>query len=212
MEQRKSDINTGDGNVINVDNNGLNYSFDFSSQVASDANQMAEPMMGAQQVNQMNEPMFNGQQNGQMVDNVQPEFQPMPEVNYQPEVNAGPMPMPEATYNDVQPAMGPQVMPNEAAPMAGPNAVVTPATTNDVQAVNVNAVPTDVQVNAEQGATVQGEQVANVQGEVQNIQQTQGSDEEIIKDKKATKRFLFIIVGIIVAFIIALPFINKIIG
>ena len=33
MEQRKSDINTGDGNVVNVDTNGLSYSFDFSSQV-----------------------------------------------------------------------------------------------------------------------------------------------------------------------------------
>ena len=35
MEQRKSDINTGDGNVVNVDTNGLSYSFDFSSQVES---------------------------------------------------------------------------------------------------------------------------------------------------------------------------------
>ena len=33
MEQRKSDIDTGDGNVVNVNSNGLSYSFDFSSQV-----------------------------------------------------------------------------------------------------------------------------------------------------------------------------------
>lgn len=43
-------------------------------------------------------------------------------------------------------------------------------------------------------------------------QQTQEDDEELIKDKKATKRFL-IIVGVIIAlFIIALPFIFKVAG
>lgn len=35
MEQRKTDINNGDGNVVNVDTNGLSYSFDFSNQVAN---------------------------------------------------------------------------------------------------------------------------------------------------------------------------------
>lgn len=34
MEQRKSDINT-DGNVVNIDTNGLSYSFDFSNQVGA---------------------------------------------------------------------------------------------------------------------------------------------------------------------------------
>ena len=43
-------------------------------------------------------------------------------------------------------------------------------------------------------------------------QQTQEDDEELIKDKKATKRFL-IIVGVIIAlFIIVLPFIFKVAG
>ena len=42
MEQRKSDINTDDGNVVNINSNGLNYSFDFSSQVDSTSN-VAKP-------------------------------------------------------------------------------------------------------------------------------------------------------------------------
>ena len=37
MEQRKSDINTGDGNVVNIDTNGLSYSFDFSNQVQNNS-------------------------------------------------------------------------------------------------------------------------------------------------------------------------------
>lgn len=47
MEQRKSDINTGDGNVINVDTNGLSYSFDFSNQVQS--NPQAQMVQNVQQ-------------------------------------------------------------------------------------------------------------------------------------------------------------------
>lgn len=55
MEQRKSDINT-DGNVVNVDTNGLSYSFDFSNQVETNntmgpAVPIANPTVQPGQVN-----------------------------------------------------------------------------------------------------------------------------------------------------------------
>lgn len=220
MEQRKSDINTGDGNVINVDNNGLNYSFDFSSQVAHDSTQGVGPQVNAQAM-----PEVNAQPGVQVVaSNPQPGRQPMPEVNSMPEVNVGPVAMPETTTSGVGPTVGPQVsVSNEVSPMSSPSVptvsvqnanvqasgVTTPA---DIQTstVGVNTVPTDIQASAVQGESTVSD--TGVQGEMQNTQQVQDSGEEIIKDKKSTKVFLFVIVAIIVAFIIALPFIRNILG
>ena len=95
MEQRKSDINTGDGNVVNVDTNGLSYSFDFSSQVQN--NSQVAPV---QQVPQA-EPV-------QPVPQVEP-VQPAPQVE-----PVQPVPQVEP----VQPA--PQVEPVQPVPQAEP--------------------------------------------------------------------------------------------
>lgn len=210
MEQRKSDINTGDGNVINVDNNGLNYSFDFSNQVTPDSTQISGSEVNVQPVPQASsQPAVSTQ----MVDNSFQQGQSMPEVNPTPEVNVGPMPMPNVTPNAAGPVVGPQVsVPNGASPMSSPSVEATPVSNGTVQSnpVNASVLSTNDQTNG-----VQGEQAVSnegVQSEVQNTQQVQDSGEEIIKDKKSTKVFLFTIVAIIVAFIIALPFIRNILG
>lgn len=93
MEQRKSDINTGDGNVVNVDTNGLSYSFDFSNQV-DNTQQAVQPTVQA-------EPAPATQ--------VQPEMAPQavqPEVQAQPAVQVDP----------VQPEAAVQAEPVQSAP------------------------------------------------------------------------------------------------
>ena len=98
MEQRKSDINTGDGNVVNVDTNGLSYSFDFSNQV-DNTQQAVQPTVQA-------EPAPAAQ-----VEPVQPEMAPQavqPEVQAQPAVQAEPV-KPEATVQAEQVQSAPAV-------------------------------------------------------------------------------------------------------
>ena len=46
----------------------------------------------------------------------------------------------------------------------------------------------------------------------ESVSEVQEDSEELIKDKKATKRFLIILFILLVAFIIALPFIFEIAG
>ena len=130
MEQRKSDINTGDGNVVNVDTNGLSYSFDFSSQV----------------------------------DNT-PQVAP------------------------VQSEAAPQVAPvqPEAAPQAAP---VQPVAAQQVESVQPQEIQTE-----------------QVQATEENV-----TGEDLIKDKKSTKVFLFVLFALVVAFIICLPLLYDKIG
>ena len=163
MEQRKSDINTGDGNVVNVDTNGLSYSFDFSSQV----------------------------------DNT-PQVAPV-------QSEAAPQVAP------VQPEVAPQVAPvqPEAAPQAAP-----------VQSeVAQQAAPVQSEV-APQAAPVQpvaAQQVESVQPQEIQTEQVQATEEnvtgeDLIKDKKSTKVFLFVLFALVVAFIICLPLLYDKIG
>ena len=104
MEQRKSDINTGDGNVVNIDTNGLSYSFDFSNQVQN--NSQVAPVAP-----------------------VQPEVAPT--VPVQPEVTPAVAPVqPEvAPTVPVQPEVTPAVAPvqPEVAPTVPVQPEVTPA-------------------------------------------------------------------------------------
>ena len=199
MEQRKSDLDTGDGNVINVNNDGLNYSFDFSNQVAPDNNQV------------------NTQFNGNVQPAPEPNFQasPMPEANFQ--ANVQPMPMNEPSFQaDVQPAPMPEVSPAEVQPMPQVNASeATPVMNGGSLEQNVNVQPVSEEAPQTVNQAEPSVQVTPVQEAVQPqvaSEQSQNSEGEIIKDKKSTKSFLFLIIGIIVAFIIALPFIKNIIG
>ena len=139
MEQRKSDIDTGDANSVNVNANGLNYSFDFSSQVNNTVPGTVAPMPTAEPV--------------------------------------APAPMP--AVEPVAPAPMPTVEPVAQAPM--PTAEpVAPAPMPAVEPVQVQQATT---------------------------QRT-----ELIKDKNGTKKFLIIVGIIVVVFIIALPFIFKMLG
>ena len=141
MEQRKSDINTGDGNVVNVDTNGLSYSFDFSSQV----------------------------------DNT-PQVAPV-------QSEAAPQVAP------VQPEAAPQAAPvqPEAAPQAAP---VQPVAAQQVESVQPQEIQTE-----------------QVQATEENV-----TGEDLIKDKKSTKVFLFVLFALVVAFIICLPLLYDKIG
>ncbi len=192
MEQRKSDINTGDGNVINASSNGLNYSFDFSSQVTPEKSGTA-PMPGPQPVNQVVAPA--SQPNVVQTNNVAPmggTSEPAgPVQTVEPAMPIGPEPVQTAAPTmPVGPEPVQTAEPN--APVGMDSATVTPVSNTDGSALQ----------------TTEG-----VQPEVQTTEAAQNQAEEpIIKDKKSTKTFLFIIVGLIVVFIIALPFIFKIFG
>lgn len=203
MEQRKSDLDTGDGNVINVNNDGLNYSFDFSNQVVPDNNQV-----NAQ---------FNGNVQPAPEPNFQANVQPMPEANFQ--ANVQPMPMNEPSFQaDVQPTPMPEVSPAEVQPTVMPQvnaSEVTPVMNGGSLEQNVNVQPVSEEALQAVNQAEPSVQVTPVQEAVQPqvaSEQSQNSEGEIIKDKKSTKTFLFLIIGIIVAFIIALPFIKNIIG
>ena len=162
MEQRKSDINTGDANTINVDTNGLSYSFDFSSQVEPEKN-----------INQVPK---------QPINQTPVEPAPAPEPVVQTPVEPAPQPVVQAP---VEPTLAP-----------------------------VNQVQEQDSIPNPQAQTIEQSNVSKAQGNTESSVQekTVQNDEELIKDKKGTKKFIIIIGIIVIAFIIALPFIFKLIG
>ena len=171
MEQRKSDIDTGDSNVVNVNSNGLNYSFDFSNQVSSNP----EP--------------------------INPTPMPAPASNVEPAPMPGTVSAPEP-QPVVEPVVSPEPAPVDPVPTVEPVVSPEPAPVESVNNPDINS-DSEMQNVAENQATekpLEQANTANVQGE------------ELIEDKKGTKKFLIIITIIVVAFIIALPFIFNLIG
>ncbi len=158
MEQRKTDIDTGDNNTLNINANGANYTFDLPGQVGNvNTNYNTVPIA----------PVTINPQNHISSVNVEPvqPVSPMPAVepvNVEPVQPVSPMPA-------VEPVNVEPVQPVSPMPAA------EPAQTFEQQVVQNNA-------------------------------------EDLIKDKKDTKKFLIIIVIITVVFIVALPFIFKILG
>ena len=200
MEQRKSDINTGDANTINVDTNGLSYSFDFSSQVEPEKN-----------INQVPK---------QPINQTPVEPAPAPEPVVQTPVEPAPQPVVQAP---VEPAPQPVVQ-TPVEPVSAPEPVVQtpvePAPQPVVQApveptlAPVNQVQEQDSIPNPQAQTIEQSNVSKAQGNTESSVQekTVQNDEELIKDKKGTKKFIIIIGIIVIAFIIALPFIFKLIG
>ena len=84
-------------------------------------------------------------------------------------------------------------------PVSDPMVQIQPETAQATEPIN-QVQPESVQATGS-NVVQTGEQVSQAQ-----------SNGPIIKDKKATKTFLFIIVGLIIIFIIALPFIFNVIG
>ena len=171
MEQRKSDIDTGDSNVVNVNSNGLNYSFDFSNQVSSNP----EP--------------------------INPIPMPAPASNVEPAPMPGTVSAPEP-QPVVEPVVSPESAPVDPVSTVEPVVSPEPAPVESVNTPDINS-DSEMQNVAENQATekpLEQANTANVQGE------------ELIEDKKGTKKFLIIITIIVVAFIIALPFIFNLIG
>ena len=171
MEQRKSDIDTGDSNVVNVNSNGLNYSFDFSNQVSSNP----EP--------------------------INPTPMPAPASNVEPAPMPGTVSAPEP-QPVVEPVVSPEPAPVDPVATVEPVVSPEPAPVESVNNPDINS-DSEMQNVAENQATekpLEQANTANVQGE------------ELIEDKKGTKKFLIIITIIVVAFIIALPFIFNLIG
>ena len=228
MEQRKSDINTGDGNVVNVDTNGLSYSFDFSSQVepANQQNVQQPQVMPStpepvqpQVVSSM--PASAG---SQVIpgtpEPVQPQVVPSaPEPVQQPQVVPSapePVQQPQVMPSAPEPVQQPQVMPS-APESAGPQ--VIPGTPEPVQP-SVQQPESLGQVSDQsqaQSSNLQTQVADKNESDVKTVESvnkivSSSNGEELIKDKKSTKRFLIAVVIIIVAFVIALPFIFKILG
>ena len=102
-------------------------------------------------------------------------------------------------------------------PVQGVATPVAPAQAAPAQVVSTPVAPI-------QSAPVQGVSTADAQTQaVQDVTSNQGQvaeqtddakkeDEELIKDKKGTTRFIIIIFIILIAFVIALPFINDFLG
>lgn len=65
---------------------------------------------------------------------------------------------------------------------------------------------------AEPVAPVEPVPVAEPVAPAESVQNQSNGDEELIKDKKETTRFLLLILVLLIVFIVALPFVLKILG
>ena len=205
MEQRKSDIDTGDSNVVNVNSNGLNYSFDFSNQVSSNPEPINPTPMPAPASNVEPAPMPGTVSAPEPQPVVEPVVSPEPApVDPVPTVEpvVSPKPAPVDPVPTVEPVVSPEPAPVDPVPTVEPVVSPEPAPVESVNNPGINS-DSGMQNVAENQATEKPSEQANTA----NVQ-----GEELIEDKKGTKKFLIIITIIVVAFIIALPFIFNLIG
>lgn len=187
MDDKKDVINNGDNQADN-----MNYSFDFANQVDANAAPVTPEVTPAT-------PESTVTPEVPTADNVA--VTPVSE-NVVPEASTTESVMPEtANTQDVTPA-------TEVTPAPE----VTPTTENSVTPEMSTDQPTTDDANADSIPVMPG--VAPVMPETVGTKDNNSEEEslELIKDKKATKRFLIILFVVLLVFIIALPFIFNIAG
>ena len=193
----------------NVENNGgtqtqdgMSYSFDFANQVDNSVKPVT-PEVAANS------------------DSVQPSVQEATvnvEIPVQPTVNAETPIQPsaqEATVNvetpvqatnQTQPTVTPSPETNVSS-VTPDNSVNQTSTSN----VGVNTSATNDAVQTDENPIMPGV-APTIPVTPETVAVKEGEDESLIKDKKATKKFLIMLFVLIFAFIIALPFIFNFLG
>ena len=183
MDENKNVENNGGTQV----QDGMNYSFDFANQVDNSVKPVT-PEVAANS------------------DSVQPSVQEATvnaETPVQPTVNAE---TPVQATNKTQPTVTPSPETNVSS-VTPDNSVNQTSTSN----VGVNTSATNDAVQTDENPIMPGV-APTIPVTPETVAVKEGEDESLIKDKKATKKFLIMLFVLIFAFIIALPFIFNFLG
>lgn len=183
MDENKNVENNGGTQV----QDGMSYSFDFANQVDNSVKPVT-PEVAANS------------------DSVQPSVQEATvnvETPVQPTVNAE---TPVQATNQTQPTVTPSPETNVSS-VTHDNSVNQISTSN----VGVNTSATNDAVKTDENPIMPGV-APTIPVTPETVAVKEGEDESLIKDKKATKKFLIMLFVLIFAFIIALPFIFNFLG
>ena len=198
-----------------INNNGnqdtMSYSFDFANQVDNTT------------------PVQNGVQSAPVAETLNTGAMPTP-APVAETLNTGAMPTPASVAETLN--TGAMPTPAPVAETLNTGAMPTPAPV--AETLNTDAMPTPAPVAETLNASVTDGTAQNdstqVASEVTNVvmpgvtpvvpvtpetvmaQNKEDENIELIKDKKATKNFLIVLFVLLIAFIIALPFIFQIMG
>ena len=203
----------------NVENNGgtqtqdgMSYSFDFANQVDNSVKPVTpevaansdsvQPSVQEATVN-VETPVQPSAQEATV--NVETPVQPTvnAETPVQPTVNAE---TPVQATNQTQPTVTPSPETNVSS-VTPDNSVNQISTSN----VGVNTSATNDAVQTDENPIMPGV-APTIPVTPETVAVKEGEDESLIKDKKATKKFLIMLFVLIFAFIIALPFIFNFLG
>ena len=198
MDENKNVENNGGTQV----QDGMSYSFDFANQVDNSVKPVT-PEVAANS--------DSGQPSVQEATvNVEIPVQPSAqeatvnvETPVQPTVNAE---TPVQATNQTQPTVTPSPETNVSS-VTPDNSVNQTSTSN----VGVNTSATNDAVQTDENPIMPGV-APTIPVTPETVAVKEGEDESLIKDKKATKKFLIMLFVLIFAFIIALPFIFNFLG
>ena len=213
MDENKNVENNGGTQV----QDGMNYSFDFANQVDNSVKPVTpevaansdsvQPSVQEATVNVETPVQPSAQEATVNVETpVQPSAQEATvnvETPVQPTVNAE---TPVQATNQTQPTVTPSPETNVSS-VTPDNSVNQTSTSN----VGVNTSATNDAVQTDENPIMPGV-APTIPVTPETVAVKEGEDESLIKDKKATKKFLIMLFVLIFAFIIALPFIFNFLG
>ena len=214
MDEKNNTVNNNDNQ------NTMNYSFDFANQVDTTA-QNTTPTAATTETLEVNRPIMST-----------PAPTPVESLNVDNTVSQATVA--EPTVNAVPTPVEPLNVDNTVsqATVTEPTVNVAPTPVDSVNTNNVNSVPSVEPVNTgdttpqatpavEANTTQVASEVGTMAGvtpvmpvtpETVMAQNKEDENIELIKDKKATKNFLIVLFVLLIAFIIALPFIFQLMG
>lgn len=198
MDKNKNVENNGGTQV----QDGMSYSFDFANQVDNSVKPVTPEVAANSDSVQpsVQEATVNAETP------VQPSAQEATvnvETPVQPTVNAE---TPVQATNQTQPTVTPSPETNVSS-VTPDNSVNQISTSN----VGVNTSATNDAVQTDENPIMPGV-APTIPVTPETVAVKEGEDESLIKDKKATKKFLIMLFVLIFAFIIALPFIFNFLG
>ena len=208
MDKNKNVENNGGTQV----QDGMSYSFDFANQVDNSVKPVTPEVAANSDSVQpsVQEATVNFETPVQPTVNTETPVQASAqeatvnvEAPVQPTVNAG---TPVQATNQTQPTVTPSPETNVSS-VTPDNSVNQISTSN----VGVNTSATNDAVQTDENPIMPGV-APTIPVTPETVAVKEGEDESLIKDKKATKKFLIMLFVLIFAFIIALPFIFNFLG
>ncbi len=208
MDENKNVENNGGTQV----QDGMNYSFDFANQVDNSVKPVTPEVAANSDSVQpsVQEATVNVETPVQPTVNTETPVQASAqeatvnvETPVQPTVNAE---TPVQATNKTQPTVTPSPETNVSS-VTPDNSVNQTSTSN----VGVNTSATNDAVQTDENPIMPGV-APTIPVTPETVAVKEGEDESLIKDKKATKKFLIMLFVLIFAFIIALPFIFNFLG